>query len=58
VVALAYSRIVSQPEEADVVRKGLTYAIESANQLKKNEVEYRHTDDDLNEWGYALLQEG
>jgi tetratricopeptide (TPR) repeat protein len=58
VVALAYSRIVSQAEAAEVIRKGLTYAVEGANQLKKNEVVYRHSEDDLNNWGYALLQQG
>ncbi len=58
VVALAYSKIIGQPEAAGVVQRGLVYAIEGANKLKKNEVEYRHSDDDLNNWGYALLKEG
>lgn len=45
---LAYSRIVSPPEAARITNKGLAYAIESANALKKTEVEYRHSDEDVN----------
>ncbi|MFT3822605.1 MAG: alpha/beta fold hydrolase [Chitinophagaceae bacterium] len=58
IVAQAYSRIVSPSEAALVNKRALAYAITSANELKKNEVRYRHSDEDMNRWGYSLLGEG
>jgi tetratricopeptide (TPR) repeat protein len=58
VIAEAYSKIVNKDRSGDIARRGLMYAIEGANELKKKETDYRNSEDDLNTWGYSLLGEG
>jgi len=43
VIAEAYSKIVNKGRSADIARRGLVYAIEGTNNLKKMEADYRHT---------------
>jgi len=58
VIAEAYSKIVNRDQSGGIAQRGLLYAIEGANQLKKKDADYQHSEDDLNDWGYALVGEG
>ena len=58
VIAEAYSKVVSKDRAADIARRGLRYAVEGANQLKKQDADHQHSEEELNNWGYSLDGEG
>lgn len=43
---------------AFVLERSLSYNLEAANETKKKQVEYSHSESDLNSWGYQLLKQG
>jgi len=54
-IVRAYSNIIGQPQRDQVLQRGISYAVTAANESKRREAAYRHSEDDLNSWGYALL---
>jgi pimeloyl-ACP methyl ester carboxylesterase len=57
-IVKAYSGTVDKTKSSEVLKRGIDYAVNTANETKKVETAYRHSEDDLNSWGYKLLQQG
>ena len=53
-----YAGIVPKVRGAEILRRGTSYLVIALNELKREELSYRHSEDDLNSWGYLLLQQG
>lgn len=51
----AYSETLDENEQIALLKKAQDNAIELAIEAKKIELENKHSENDLNEWGYALL---
>jgi tetratricopeptide (TPR) repeat protein len=52
-----YSRVVAPARRLEVLDRGISYAMLAANESRRSELAYRHSDDDLNSWGFALLNQ-
>ncbi|GAB4014957.1 hypothetical protein GCM10028808_38920 [Spirosoma migulaei] len=57
-IVKAYSSIVDAKTRLDVLNRGLDYAVKAVNEAKKEEAAYRHSEGELNSWGYSLLSKG
>lgn len=57
-IVKAYSEIIPLPERDIVLQRGITYAMVAANESQQRESTHSHSEDDLNSWGYALLNQG
>jgi pimeloyl-ACP methyl ester carboxylesterase len=55
-IVSAYADIVDDAARAGVLTRAVRYSTEALNEQKKEEAHYRHSESDLNEWGYALLK--
>lgn len=53
----AYSETLNEDQQNNILKKALDNAIELSVEAKKIEMEYRHSEDDLNQWGYTLMQD-
>lgn len=51
----AYARTQTGARRETVLSRGVAYGVNSIDAVKQREVAYRHSEADLNEWGYALL---
>lgn len=51
----AYSETLDENEQIALLKKAQDNAIELAIEAKKMEMENKHSENDLNEWGYTLL---
>ncbi|UPL47567.1 alpha/beta fold hydrolase [Hymenobacter sublimis] len=58
VIAKAYAPTRGPQQRADLLQRSLRYSVEATNELKKRETDYRHSESDLNSWGYTLLRQG
>jgi len=54
----AYISMLDRREADEIMRRHIDYAIDAANQTKRQQVAYQHSELDLNSWGYALLGQG
>lgn len=54
VVAKAYAGAAGPARRADVLARGVAHAVDAINALQRS----RHSEDDVNDWGYALLGRG
>ncbi|MVM32083.1 alpha/beta fold hydrolase [Spirosoma sp. HMF4905] len=54
----AYAKTVDQAKSNEILKRGIAYAIDASNTRNKTEAAYRHSEDNLNSWGYQLLQQG
>lgn len=54
----AYARPPPGPRRDAVRARGVAYAVDVVNAVRRRELAYRHSEADLNEWGYALLGQG
>jgi len=52
----AYSETLDENQRNVLLKKALDNAIELAIEAKKTEMENRHSENDLNEWGYTFLR--
>ncbi len=52
----AYSETVNENQQNDILKKAMNNAIDLSVETKKIEMEYRHSEDDLNRWGYTLIR--
>jgi pimeloyl-ACP methyl ester carboxylesterase len=57
-IATAYAGISDTGRRADVLARGLAYAFRAINEVRRKDQQYRHSEDDVNSWGYALLHDG
>jgi hypothetical protein len=57
-IVKAYSNIVDPARRDEVLERSISYSLEAANETKRRETAFRHSEDDLNSWGYALLRQG
>lgn len=57
-IVKAYSEIMPLPERDIVLQRGIAYAMVAANESRQRESTHSHSEDDLNSWGYALLNQG
>ena len=58
-IVKAYSSTLPDNNQKNMVlTKAIDFATNAANDLKKTETQYRHSENDLNSWGYQLLQRG
>jgi len=56
IVTLYANRVVPK-EKAAILERGYAFALNAANEDRKSLMKYWHSEDDLNEWGYALLRQ-
>lgn len=56
-IVKAYSSTLESSREKTVLERSLDYSIGSSNTLRKQELEYRHSESNLNSWGYALMEQ-
>ena len=55
-VIKAYSETMDEDQQNDILKKALENAIELSIEAKKIETENLHSEDDLNDWGYSLME--
>jgi tetratricopeptide (TPR) repeat protein len=53
-IVSSYAEIVDDAARVEVLKRAVRYSVEALNEQKKQETQYRHSESDLNEWGYAL----
>jgi pimeloyl-ACP methyl ester carboxylesterase len=51
----SYASAALPAVRAKILERGLRYAMSAANDASKREATYRHSEADLNSWGYSLL---
>jgi pimeloyl-ACP methyl ester carboxylesterase len=54
-IATRYANDVMPAEKYAIIERGYCQALTAANEAHKNLADYQHSENDLNEWGYALL---
>jgi pimeloyl-ACP methyl ester carboxylesterase len=57
-IVRAYAGVAGNPQRAAILQRGVAYAVDAINEVKNKEATYRHSENDLNEWGYRLMQTG
>lgn len=57
-ISKAYIETLEESQQKAHLKKALDTAIELAIEAKKTEVENKHSESDLNDWGYTLLRGG
>jgi pimeloyl-ACP methyl ester carboxylesterase len=57
-IVKSYITTLNKTNSDEVLKRALDYSMDAANNGKKEEIAYRHSEDDLNSWGYRLLQQG
>ncbi|WP_045689913.1 alpha/beta fold hydrolase [Hymenobacter sp. AT01-02] len=57
-ITKAYSATRGQAKNPVLLKRSLSYSVNTTNEIKKRETDYRHSESDLNSWGYSLLRQG
>jgi pimeloyl-ACP methyl ester carboxylesterase len=57
-IVKAYIGTLSDEQRLPVLKRSLSYNLDAANQAKKQQADYSHSEDDLNNWGYTLIKQG
>jgi len=52
-----FSNISDESDKAEILKRYLAYSTEYTNNYRKREYEYWHSERDLNNWGYSLMNE-
>jgi len=55
-IVTMYANEVMPSQKAAILERGYAQALQAANDNHKKEINYQHSEDDLNEWGYAFYQ--
>lgn len=58
VIAKAYAGTLSGEQRLPVLERSLSYNLDAANQAKKQQADYNHSEGGLNAWGYQLMKQG
>lgn len=53
-----YSDFIAESDVANIKNRLLQYSMMAINELKQKETNYRHSEEDINEWAYALMEQG
>jgi hypothetical protein len=57
-IVKAYVNIVDEKQSYRILKNANKYAVTAMNDLKRQQVKYMHSEDDLNSWGYDLMKKG
>ena len=57
-IVKAYANISGVKNREEILQRAMNYSINTINETKKEETAFRHSEDDLNSWGYRLLGQG
>ena len=57
-IVKAYTNFISESSAFQVLKRANDYALVAFNDVKKQVGKYMHSENDLNEWGYNLLNKG
>lgn len=57
-IAKAYANISRSKRREEILRRAMDYSIDTINKTKEEENAFRHSEDDLNGWGYKLSGQG
>lgn len=57
-IVKAYAGTLSDEQRLPVLERSLSYNLDSANQAKKQQADYNHSENGLNAWGYQLMTQG
>ena len=57
-IVKAYTNTLNNEQRLPVLERSLSYNLDAANQAKKQQADYSHSEDDLNTWGYQLMKQG
>jgi len=57
-VAKMYANSLDEPGRAAMLERSLAYNVDAADQTFRREAQRRHSENDLNDWGYQLLASG
>jgi pimeloyl-ACP methyl ester carboxylesterase len=57
-IVKTYAEAAAGTRQADVLTRGVAYAVDAVNAIRRREAAYRHSETAVNEWGYALLGRG
>jgi alpha/beta hydrolase fold/Tetratricopeptide repeat len=55
-IVTLYANHVMPREKTAILERGYAQELKASNEDRKNLIQYWHSEDDLNEWGYSLLQ--
>ena len=55
-IVTQYATYLAPKQKAAILEKAYALALQMANESKKNEVKCGHSEEDLNTWGYSLLE--
>ena len=54
-IVKAYANISGTKNREEILQRAMDYSIDMINETKKEETAFRHSENDLNGWGYKLL---
>jgi pimeloyl-ACP methyl ester carboxylesterase len=57
-ITKAFGNTRGQEKNSALLKRSLNYSVSSANGMMQRETQYRHSESDLNAWGYALMRQG
>lgn len=57
-IVKAYAGTLGKEQGNEIMKRFLSYSLSAINDDRRREVQFRHSMDDLNSWGYSLLQQG
>lgn len=57
-IVMQYAGLVDKQQRDQLYKRGFEYSFAAANEEKKEDYANKHSEDDLNSWGYSLLQRG
>jgi tetratricopeptide (TPR) repeat protein len=57
-IVKGYARVVDGANRLTVLNRAVDHAVQALNDVKGKDAQYMHSENDLNEWGYALLRRG
>jgi len=57
-IAMQYAQFLSKTQQDELYRRGFEYSFSAANEERKRDFAYYHSERYLNEWGYFLLGRG
>lgn len=57
-ISKMYIATLAKTNQDEVLKRALAYSMNAANTSRQEELVYRHSEADLNAWGYSLLQQG
>lgn len=57
-IVKVYADTLSDEQRLPVLERSIAYNLDAANEEKRRNAEYSHSEDDMNSWGYQLISQG